>query len=77
MTEVIEFPKEARHEVEPDVVLSEAMGQLTDVVVVGWDKDGNDFYHSSMADAKQAYWHLARAQWRLMRMCDAMEEGGD
>lgn len=49
---------------------------LTDVVVCGFDADGNDFFASSNADAGVVNWYLDRAKWRLMQKCDA-GEGGD
>lgn len=73
MTEVINFHGITRLDLDPDNVLTGAVGKLSEVVVIGFDQDGNDFFASSKADAAQVYWHLARAQWRLMKMCDAIE----
>lgn len=77
MNEVINFPGITRLDLDPDDVLAGAVGKLSEVVVIGFDQDGNDFFASSNADATQVHWCLARAQWRLMRMCDELEEGDD
>lgn len=48
---------------------------MTEVVVIGYDADGNDYFASSRASAEPILWHLERAKWRLMRQVDDLEVG--
>lgn len=45
---------------------------LTEVVVVGFDKNEQTFFASSKADGGDVLWHLARAQHQLMTIADEM-----
>jgi hypothetical protein len=40
---------------------------LTEVVVLGFDADGNEYFASSVADGGDVLWHLERAKFRLLR----------
>lgn len=59
-----------RLDVSPDRILSCALGQMREVVIVGFDKDGQEYFASSVADGGSTLWHLARAQHRLLCMPD-------
>ncbi len=39
---------------------------LTDVVLAGYDKDGNEYFASSAADGGDALWLLERCKKRLL-----------
>lgn len=43
---------------------------LTDVVITGYDPDGNEYFASSMADGGDALWLLERAKLELLRIGD-------
>jgi hypothetical protein len=75
MTNVVDFTGTTTLDLEPDRVLAKAVGELSEVVIVGLDKDGEAFFASSVADGGQALWHLERAKWRLMKMVDDLEGG--
>jgi hypothetical protein len=75
MAQVFDFKGITKLDLEPDRVLTKAIGELSEVVIVGFDKDGEAFFASSVADAGQALWHLERAKWRLMQMVDHLESG--
>lgn len=55
---------------DPDRVLSKAIGELTEVVVIGFDKDGDEYFASSIADGGSVVFHLERAKHKLMRIID-------
>lgn len=74
MRNIVDLPVVTTLDTDPDRVLRKAIGGLSEVVIVGFDKDGNEFFSSSMADAGQATWHLERAKWRLMKMVDELGE---
>ena|ERR1700761_1237248 len=44
------------------------------LVVVGLDKDGNDFFDSSVADAAECIYYLTRGVHRLHRQIDGAED---
>jgi hypothetical protein len=52
------------------VLSAAAEAGLTEVVVVGRDKDGDEYFASSLADGGDVLWHLERAKLRLLRMAD-------
>jgi hypothetical protein len=51
-----------------DEALQSAIGQLEDVVIVGYTKSGKEFYLSSMNDGPRAVWHLERAKLKLLNI---------
>ena len=55
-----------RLDLNPDRVLSASLGQVTDVMVVGWDKDGELFLASSHAQAAELLWLLEKAKEALL-----------
>lgn len=75
MSEVVKFPGVTRLDMDPDQVLAEALDKMDQVVICGFDKDGNQYFASSVADGGQALWHLERAKWALMKITDELENG--
>jgi hypothetical protein len=54
---LLRFPKHVEY-IKPDVVLSEAFGQLDEVLVGGVDKEGNFWFSSSTEDGGLSLWIL-------------------
>lgn len=77
MAEIIRFPGITSLDLNPDDVLSECMGELAEVVIVGVDKDGDRFFASSQANGGEVLWHLERAKFALMRIAEKLEGGED
>lgn len=50
----------------PDRVLEKAVGEMSGVVVLGYDKDGNEYFASSYADGGEILWLLEMCKKRLM-----------
>jgi hypothetical protein len=75
MGDVVKFAGISRHDLNPDDVLQGAIGKLDEVVICGFDKDGNQFFASSVYDGGQSLWHLERAKWSLMKITDDLENG--
>jgi hypothetical protein len=63
---VIPFGGITRLDIDPDRVLSSAVGKLECVVVVGLGKDGEEYFASSMADGADALWYLERCKKMLL-----------
>lgn len=43
---------------------------LTEVVILGFDANGDEFFASSNADGGSVLWHLMRAQKKLLQVPD-------
>lgn len=50
----------------PDRILEEAKGDLDGVVIIGYDKDGNEYFASSYADGGVVLWLLEKAKESLL-----------
>lgn len=70
MTNVVQFPGETTLDIDPERILEGAKGKLESVLVVGFTKDGEDYFASSSADAADAIFHLERAKHLLMKIID-------
>lgn len=53
-----------------DRLLESAIGRLDECIIVGTDKEGNDFFASNRSDAGTAIYHFERAKHRLMKLID-------
>ncbi len=67
---VIRFTGVTKLDIDPDHVLSSAVGKLECVVVVGKAKDGSEWFASSMADGADALWYLERCKKTLLEIVD-------
>ncbi len=71
MSNVVDLPVITTLDIDPRRILAKALeAGMTTVVVVGVDKDGNEFFASSIADGADALWHLERAKYRLLKVVD-------
>lgn len=52
----------------PDRVLQSAVGQMDAVVLIGWDKDGELYFASSIADGGEVNWLLDKAKMALLNV---------
>lgn len=66
--QLIDLPVITRLDTDPDRVLSKALGQLTEVVVVGTDKDGQFYFAGSRASGPETLWMLEEARMRLVQI---------
>lgn len=55
-----------RLDLPPDRILSAAIGTLESVIVIGYDKDGEEYFASSYADGGDALWLLERCKMALL-----------
>ena len=60
----------------PDRILKQAEDELTSVVVLGWDKKGEEFFASSIADAGTVIFMLERAKHKLLKIVDEIVDEG-
>ncbi len=69
---VVEFGGITKVDLDPDRLLQKAIGRLSEVVILGFDKDNNEWFASSKADVGDIIYHLERAKHRLMNIIDEM-----
>ena len=74
MTNVVDFNGITKLNLDPDRVLNKAIGELTDVIVIGYDKDGDEYFASSIADGGDINWLLDRIKLKLLRVPDEYPE---
>ena len=68
MRNVIELPVITRLDSPADSVLENNMGALNDVVLIGYDKDGEFFFASNKADGAEVLWLLEKAKQELLNV---------
>ena len=71
MAKLIDFPigldaGETRLELDPDEVLTGAVGLLKEVVIVGYEADGSLYFASNRANAPDVLWLLKQAEQILL-----------
>lgn len=70
MGEIVSFRGVTKHDLDPDIVLENTKGQLTDFVILGYDTDGEFFFSSTMADGGDVMWMLELAKIKLFKITD-------
>lgn len=76
MGKLVYFDGITRLDLPPDRILEQAMGNMESVVVIGYDKDGDEYFASSQANGPDVLWILERMKLRLLRVSDPDEEDG-
>lgn len=72
MSNVVRFTGITTLDLDADHVLESALGKLNGVVVVGFDKDGQEYFASSYADGGDVLWLFERAKKQLLEMPDEL-----
>lgn len=68
---VVVLPVITRLDLPPERVLNAALARgLSEVVIVGVDKDGEEYFAASKSDGGDALWHLQRAAHKLLKIAD-------
>ena len=70
---VIPFGGVTKLDIDPDLVLKGAIGKLDCVVIAGCDKDGKEWFATSMEDGADALWYLERCKKMLLELGDTHE----
>lgn len=66
MGEVVILNCVTRLDLPPDRILDAAKGKLESVAVIGWDKDGEAYYSTSLADGGDLLWLLEKFKLALL-----------
>jgi hypothetical protein len=70
---ILDFTGITRLDLPPDRILENLKGELSAVVIVGWDKDGDEFFSSSIADGGTILWLLERCKKVLLDNIERIE----
>lgn len=70
MSKVIPFKGITKLDLDPDIILENNKGKLEGVVIMGWDKDGKEFFASSYADGGTVLWLVERMKKALLEIAD-------
>ncbi len=70
MAEIHILDMVTRLDLPPDRILEAAIGNMESIIVVGYDKDGKEYFASSIADGAQCLWLLERCKKRLLDIVD-------
>jgi hypothetical protein len=62
MGDVVNLPVKTTLDLLPDTILSQALGKLSGVRVIGFDKDGEEWVTSSMGSVGDILFLLERAK---------------
>lgn len=72
---VVRFTGITKLDIDPALVLRDATDEgLAEVVVIGFAKDGSEYFASSIADGGTVLWHMERAKHKLMLIADEAGE---
>ena len=74
MSNVIPFNGITRLDLDPDMVLENTKGKLEGVIIIGYDKDGHEWFASSYADGGDVLWLLERMKLRLLNIEEERDE---
>lgn len=70
---IINYTGITRLNIDPDRILDSAKGQLEGVVILGYTRDGDEYFASSYADGGTALWLLERCKAALLGVGPAEE----
>lgn len=70
MAEIINLSVVSTLPLDPDRLLQKAIGELDRVIIVGIDKEGQEYFASSDPDGGTAIWDMERAKLKLLRLAD-------
>lgn len=59
-----------RLDIDPDQILDKTKGVMDSIVIIGYDKWGDEYFASSIADGGDVLWLLERCKIKLMEVVD-------
>lgn len=75
MSNIVDFNGLTTLNMQADRVLESATGNLEDAIVIGYNKDGEFYFASSVADGGDILWLLESAKKRLLDNAAELEKG--
>lgn len=68
MGDVIELGCITRLDLPADKVLENAIGKMDSVVIMGYNKEGEEVFASSIADGGEVLWLLEQCKLKLLKV---------
>ena len=68
MSNVILFNGITKLDLDPDTVLENTKGKLEGVILIGYDKEGEEYFASTYADGGEVLWLIERMKLRLLNV---------
>lgn len=68
MTNIIQFRGITKLDLDPDIVLENLKGKLDRFVLIGYDKEGEYFFSSTMGDGGDVLWLTEKLKMQLMNV---------
>ena len=68
MSKIIKFTGITKLDLPVDLILSEAQNKLDNVVIMGYDNDGEEYFASSIADGGTVLWLIERLKKQLLEV---------
>lgn len=67
---ILQFDGLTTNRLEPDAVLESAKDKLEDVILLGWDKDGELYMAANFSDAAKLIYLMERAKHAFFHLAD-------
>lgn len=67
---IISFGGTTTLNMPPDKVLKSAIGKLESVIIIGYDKNENEYFASSIADSGDILWLIERCKQELLTLSE-------
>jgi len=74
MADILDFTGITKADLDPDMILESAKGQVLDVVVLGYDQNGEEYFASAKADPREILWLLKRYEKYLLELPEIQSE---
>ena len=74
MADILDFTGTTKGDIDPDAVLEGAKGQVSDVIVLGYDRNGEEYFASARADVTAILWLLKRYEKYLLELPEKQDE---
>lgn len=74
MAQIIQWRGITKLDLPPDRVLEAAKGKMEGVVLLGYDKEGGEYFASTYADGGDVLWLLERCKTKLLGLVNKIED---
>jgi hypothetical protein len=64
------FPGVTKLKSNPDLLLQDAIGKLESAVIIGFTKDGDEYFNTSEPDGADVLWLIERTKKKLLEVPD-------
>lgn len=73
MTNVVKFRGVTKLDLDPDTLLENSKGQVEQFIILGYDKDGEFWFRSTMGSGGDVMWLMEVAKIKLLKIAGEIE----